>query len=392
VLLAGYPAQATKMSPPAQTKEQRQRQLDDLRERVQAVQRELAASEETRGEAADALRQSEKAISTANRHLFELAAQQKDVQKQVAALAAEAQTLQQSIATQRSALERLLLQQYLGGRHEPLKLILSGQDPQSITRLLYYYRIIARERAEMLRSLQAALDRNRELASASETKQHELQTIETAAQQERSALVRERRQRQSVLDQLARQTRDKKRKLAALQADERRLGKLVEKLARIVQASPATTRGGPADRAAETSPGPTTDAASFFALKGKLPFPAHGELGNRFGSPRTDGGALWKGLFIRCTSGEQVRAVAAGRVVFADWLRGFGNLLIIDHGAGYMSLYGNNDALLHEVGAAVSAGDAVAQAGSSGGNPDSGVYFELRYQGKAFDPLPWIAK
>ena len=97
-------------------------------------------------------------------------------------------------------------------------------------------------------------------------------------------------------------------------------------------------------------------------------------------------------MFIRSPAGQEVRAVAAGRVVFADWLRGFGNLLIIDHGAGYMSLYGNNQALLHSVGATVGAGETVAQAGNSGGNPDSGVYFELRFQGRAFDPLSWVAK
>jgi septal ring factor EnvC (AmiA/AmiB activator) len=133
------------------------------------------------------------------------------------------------------------------------------------------------------------------------------------------------------------------------------------------------------------------DAGAFAALKGKLRLPTRGELINRFGTPRSDSGLSWKGLFIRSVSGQEVRAVAAGRVVFAEWIRGFGNLMIIDHGQSYLTIYGNNEALLKQVGDAVGTGDAVATVGNSGGNPDSGLYFEIRYQGKAFDPLRWVS-
>ena len=115
-----------------------------------------------------------------------------------------------------------------------------------------------------------------------------------------------------------------------------------------------------------------------------------GELGNRFGSPRSDSGLNWKGLFIAARPGEEVHAIAAGRVVFADWLRGFGNLLIIDHGDSYMSLYGNNETLYKQVGETIRGGETIAAVGNSGGNTDSGLYFEIRYQGKPFDPLTWV--
>jgi septal ring factor EnvC (AmiA/AmiB activator) len=111
---------------------------------------------------------------------------------------------------------------------------------------------------------------------------------------------------------------------------------------------------------------------------------------NRFGSQRQDSGLSWKGLFISAEPGREVKAIAGGRVVYADWLRGFGNLMIVDHGDGYMSLYGNNEALLKQVDDETRAGDTIAAIGNSGGNPDSGLYFELRYQGKPFDPLPWV--
>jgi septal ring factor EnvC (AmiA/AmiB activator) len=125
-------------------------------------------------------------------------------------------------------------------------------------------------------------------------------------------------------------------------------------------------------------------------LKGLLKLPVRGELMNRFGAPREEGGLSWKGLFIRAAEGAEVKVVAAGRVVFAEWLRGFGNLLIVDHGQGYMSLYSNNESLYKQPGEGVKAGDVIAAAGNSGGQADTGVYFELRHQGRPINPMAWV--
>jgi septal ring factor EnvC (AmiA/AmiB activator) len=140
----------------------------------------------------------------------------------------------------------------------------------------------------------------------------------------------------------------------------------------------------------ERVPDASTDGSAFADLRGKLSLPVRGELRGRFGSPRADGGLSWKGVFIVSQPRQEVRAVAAGRVVFADWLRGFGNLIIIDHGGGYMSLYGNNESLFKQVGQPAKGGETVAAVGNSGGNTDYGLYFEIRHQGKAFDPLTWV--
>ena len=134
---------------------------------------------------------------------------------------------------------------------------------------------------------------------------------------------------------------------------------------------------------------PGNVGGAFAALRGQLRLPVKGTIAGRFGSPRAEGGASWKGVFIRAAEGTGVKAVAAGAVVFSDWLRGFGNLLIIDHGDDFLSVYGNNEALLATVGASVRSGEAVATVGNSGGNPDSGLYFELRHRGQPFDPLKW---
>jgi septal ring factor EnvC (AmiA/AmiB activator) len=123
-------------------------------------------------------------------------------------------------------------------------------------------------------------------------------------------------------------------------------------------------------------------------LRGQLRAPVAGKLAARFGAKR--GEASWKGVFIKAAEGADVRAVAGGRVVFADWMRGFGNLIIVDHGSQYLSIYGNNQTLLKRAGDAVKAGDQIASAGNTGGNEESGLYFELRHLGQAFDPASWI--
>ena len=135
--------------------------------------------------------------------------------------------------------------------------------------------------------------------------------------------------------------------------------------------------------------GPAAPAGAFASLKGQLRAPVAGKIAARFGSKRGDGPS-WKGVFIRTGEGSEIHAIAGGRVVFSDWLRGFGNLIIVDHGGQYMSIYGNNQSLLKRVGDAVKGGDTIASAGNSGGNEESGLYFELRHQGRAFDPATWV--
>jgi septal ring factor EnvC (AmiA/AmiB activator) len=152
--------------------------------------------------------------------------------------------------------------------------------------------------------------------------------------------------------------------------------------------TPAPVDETPA-KPADIALAPAAPAGAFAALKGQLRSPVAGKVAAKFGSRRGDGPS-WKGVFIRASEGTEVHAVAGGRVVFADWLRGFGNLIIVDHGGQYMSIYGNNQTLFKRIGEVVKPGDAIASTGSSGGNEESGLYFELRHQGAAFDPAGWV--
>jgi septal ring factor EnvC (AmiA/AmiB activator) len=131
-------------------------------------------------------------------------------------------------------------------------------------------------------------------------------------------------------------------------------------------------------------------SGQFEKLRGRLRLPVRGDVVGRFGSPRGEGGS-WRGVFIRAGEGTTVHAVAPGKVVFADWLRGFGNLVIVDHGSQYLSIYGNNQSILKHVGDSISSGDVIANVGATGGQSESGLYFELRFRGAPFDPLKWTA-
>ncbi|MET0320426.1 MAG: peptidoglycan DD-metalloendopeptidase family protein [Duganella sp.] len=145
----------------------------------------------------------------------------------------------------------------------------------------------------------------------------------------------------------------------------------------------------PPAKAADIALAPAAPAGAFASLKGQMRAPVSGRVAARFGSKRGDGPA-WKGVFIKAAEGSEIHAVAGGRVVFAEWLRGFGNLIIVDHGGQYMSIYGNNQSLLKRAGDVVKGGDAIASVGNSGGNEESGLYFELRLRGAAFDPAGWV--
>lgn len=363
----------------------KEKELRELRGRIEALQKRLAGAEESKNEAVDALKESELAISDANRTLRELGQQSREINQQLTELRTESRQREEALKEQQALLTHLLYQQYLGGQTEPLKLLLNREDPNQIARHLHYFGYISRARAELIAELRATLTRLSQLAQEAEQKAAEFITVAAEQHAQRRRLEREKRARSQVLTKISRDIQRQRREISTLRRDENRLARLVEQLSKLV------TRDRAAPRLRnERVPDASTDGDPFQELKGRLSLPVRGELANRFGSPRSDGGAVWKGLFIATRAGEEVRAVAAGRVVFADWLRGFGNLLIIDHGGAYMSLYGNNEALYKQVGDPIRSGETIATVGNSGGNADSGLYFELRHQGKPLDPLMWV--
>ena len=359
------------------TQQQQEKRLQALRSRIEALSTELEKKEGSQREARDALRDSERAISEANRRLAALQAESRQLRAQGDRFAQRSRALERTLTEQQAALERLLVSRHAGAAPDMLRVALSGDDPAALGRNLYYVGIVSRTVGTMLATYRADLAELERLASDARARRERLGAIETGTRADREKILKERRERQRVLGQLSGDIRKSRKEIKVLRADEARLARLVEEIGRVLAR-------------VERVPEPGSLREPFSALRGKLSLPVRGELTGRYGAPRGAAGTESKGVFIRAPEGQPVRAVGRGQVVYADWMRGFGNLLILDHGESYLSIYANNEALLKQVGDAVSAGETVATTGASGGSEETGLYFELRHLGRAFDPLRWV--
>lgn len=366
-------------------------QLRQLRARIDKLQADLAAAEKSSGEAADQLRETGKAVSEAQRALFSLAQERRDIEERVADAARREAAIRTDAARQEALAAKLLRLQYQQGAPDRLRLMLEGRDAATTARHLAYYEYIQRARAGVIADLRARGEELAALRRETAARRDELAANEAAQAAETRRLERERQARAAVVSKLAGEIARNRREIGRLKRDEGRLAKLVEEIARALAAKPKPAPGGRKGQAVDSVADASTSAKAFETLRGKLKLPVRGELTGRYGAAREEAGSTWKGLFIRASAGETVRAVADGQVVYADWLRGFGNLLILDHGKGYMSLYAYNEGLLRQVGEKVRSGDPVASVGASGSVADSGLYFELRREGKPFDPMLWVS-
>lgn len=347
-----------------------QEDLEKLRKRIATLQKDFDKANESKSEVADALRESERAISDRNRSLNQLALQQNAARKELKDLQLRVASQDKELQQQQSDLGRLLYQQYIeGGDQDYLKLLINNDNPNQVARDLQYYQYIARSRATTLNSLRSGLAKLQSVTEQARHKSDEIAALQADEHKVLQQLEHDKLARQQTLGKIALQLKQQRREIGRLQRNENHLSQLVEKLANML---------------------PDMSIASFKSLKGKLAMPVKGRIANRFGAQRPESTLAWTGWFLRASANQPVKAVAPGRVVYADWLRGFGNLLIIDHGQGYMSLYGNNETLLKQAGDILHAGDIIAAVGNSGGNEDSGLYFELRFEGKPFDPGKWV--
>lgn len=391
--------------------EQTKRELNDVHERLESLKKELNSSQEAHKDAADALKESEKAISEANKKLYEINQRQQENKKILDKLQADSASTNQTLAQHQILLSGQLYQQYVYGQQSYLRMILQSEKPSQIARDVQYFSYIAKARAETIRKMQDTLTKINRLNEETASALQEVAELKNKQIEERRELQQQKAVKSKVVKSLSQQIATQRNQIKKLSRDEKRLAQLVERLAKIAQTKPKPSKKilakrnnnkSPPSASSETNnaanevvasndalPSDELSGINFAALKGKLRLPVRGDVTNRFGANRADSGISWKGLFIRANEGAEVKSVASGRVVFSDWLRGFGNLIIVDHGDGYMSLYGNNQAILKQAGDSVRGGDAIAYVGNSGGNETNGLYYELRRQSRPFDPLSW---
>lgn len=407
-LLVAFPALSSgndDASTQAELSEKRS-DLKELHDHIQSLRKEMAVAESQRDNAADQIKDVEREISATQRKQHVLSGQKARMQTALEDFRKQAQELSERLDELHAQLESLVHRQYLQGQPDALRLLLNGEDPNQMTRDLYYLGAVARARSQLLSETETLLEKKRVLSEDMLERAGELSAIEARQKEQHAQLVTQREQRKEVLARISSKISQQREEIGNLQRDEKALARLIDRLDSIIAAQTAARRESEAKKRPgarppghENAPGmdnvdneitpEALPAGNFAALKGKLRLPVRGSVTNRFGRTRQEG-SIWKGLFIRAPQGSDIKAIAAGRVVFADWMRGFGNLLIVDHDGGYLSIYGYNDAVLKEVGDSVHGGDSIAVAGNSGGNQESGLYFELRHKGQPIDPLKWI--
>lgn len=355
--------------------------VEALRARIQALQAEIKDAEGDRADAASELRRTEQAISVTSRKLHEARGERARLEAESSALGERIDALEQA---QRQHLVRLrqAAPAWLAAPANDTWLSLLQADPiGAASRERYWRERIAHAQVEWLNGIRTERVQLDTLRAELGERRKAVAELEAEQARARAELDDERRAHGQVLARIADRISRQRREVATLKRDETRLSKLIAGLARVVPER-KVQGAKPAESVAATAP--TARAQTLATL------PAAGELVGRFGTPRAEGGSLWKGLFIRAQSGSPVRAVNAGQIVFSDWLRGYGNLMIVDHGGETLSIYAGNESLYKRVGDEVKAGETIATVGRSGGKEESGLYFEIRHRGIPQDPLRWF--
>ena len=348
--------------------------LEALRERMRALQSERAATQGAHAAVLQKLQDAELLVARLAREVRRIdeaiAAQQSDVD----ALERERATLQARLDEQRHAIAALLRSAYALGRNAGLRVVFAPEDMGRVGRLLAYHDYLQRDRARRVQALLADLAALARVRTRLDEAHAALAREKAQREREAAALAVSREDQQAALVALEQVLGDQRERLAALGKDEAGLLQLLEQLRDAIADIPNVIAG----------------SEPFATRRGRLPWPASGTVERAYGRTAPDG-RVSEGLLIAATGGSEIHAVAHGRVAWADWLKGYGLLTIVDHGDGWMSLYAHSEALLKDVGDWVAAGDVLATVGRSGGQSEPGVYFELRRDGRPVDPSAWLA-
>ena len=470
-LALGQPASAKDPDNKARQSQAEQEQIA-LRERIQALQKQIDEREAARKEAADALKVTETAISVINRKINEFNAQIAKAQAELDALQVKIKRQSGVMEQRRQELSLQLRKQYQSGL-SPWSALLSGDNPDKLGRNLAYLDYVSRARADAVTALKKEIDTLAQLESQADARKQEIVRLVRETTEQKNALQAQKTERSTILARIEGQLSAQRSEAARLERDEKRLATLIDDLAKqieaarkaaeaarraeeakraeqarqaalarqaeekrrqqeanraaeearaatlaarqaeaeeremaqarakqaeqeAVQAKRAANEAAKEARAAETTSREAQTAAAApipvgAGIKPGLRWPLTGQVMARFGTDRPEGG-VWRGILIRAAEGAPVHAVAAGTVVYSSWLRGFGNLIIVDHGQEFLTVYAYNQSLLKQVGELVKAGESISLAGNTGGQLDSALYFEVRHRGAPVDPAAYLSR
>lgn len=371
LLLAALLALLPSLAPAAS--DEHAARLEQLRQQIHSLRSELDNDRQRKQSLQSRLRNNEKRIGKTAALLRELARQIRRQKRELKKLHKKQTGLRGDLRQQRLALAQQLRAAYATGQQEYLKILLNQQNPAVVARTLTYYDYYNRARLQQIQDIDTRLSELATLEEKIRLKTRKLEQNRQESVNQQRQLKKAQHQRNQLLAKLDADMQSKDRRLTRMLEDERQLQQLLTRIAKTPAQSPLELSEG----------------KPFKQLRGKLAWPSNGRITARFGKRRKIGKLRWQGVRISAREGTEVRAISHGRIAFSDWLRGFGLLTIIDHGDGYMSLYGGNQSLYKEVGDWVAPGDIIAAVGNSGGNEKHALYFEIRHNGKPVNPLKW---
>lgn len=356
----------------ASSDEDYQAKLDELRVIIEQVKKEIGQVRDSKNELVDELESNEKDIGSLSKKADSIEKELDHQKKQLALLRQQRNQVNQNKNEQAVSIRQHIVSAYKLGHQSNLKTLLNQEDTELSARMVKYHEYIVNARTDRIAEYQATLEKltalDREITTKTERFARQKQNLE----QQRNALEAANTKRKQTLARLNQQLRQQGKQLSSLTQEQADLEQLIKEVAQVILAIPTPEDHNP-----------------FNHQRGKLKWPVKGKIKHRFASAKAAGRLTWDGVLITTKRGAEVSAVHGGRVVFSDWLKGQGMLLIVDHGDGYLSLYGHNETLFKEVGDWVNKNEVIALAGSTGGRSEPGLYFEIREDGKPLNPAKW---
>ena len=349
-------------------------ELETLREQIGELQSSLEQDREKKRTLLQELEDTERQIGRVAKAMRDLDSELASAGRALGALRDEVLDREKKLRAQRHVLAGHLRSAFVFGRQERLKLLLNQDDPGLASRIMAYHAYATRARAEGIRDVQRQVEELRAARDQVVREQNRLAQLRAERQLEHATLQQAKGRRETLVARIDQSLTRQGAVLTALERDAQALSDLIDRLDRAEIGAAAETH------------------KPISGLKGNLAWPVKGRLSASFGSRRSGSGLNWDGVVIAAAEGSEVRAIHHGRVAFADWLRGFGLLMILDHGDGYMTLYGFNQSLLKETGEWVESGETIALVGDSGGRTHAGLYFGVRHEGRPQNPRQWCRR
>ena len=337
------------------------------------------------------LKAKEKKISKTKKELYKIKKKFKTNKNKIKKLNKQLVNLKKEIKLKKKSLSSRLYQAYTNGNPGYFQMYLDGLNPSQISRESYYIGYYSKQQNVEIKSIKNAYIEIEITKKLVNKKLKKVASLKKRKEKNAKKLLKQKKEKTKIIKKINKKLLSQKKKKQKLIQNEKKLTSIFKTLLKKIKAD-ATKKSSKKIKADNKSiPDSKFDGIDFKKLKGKLKLPVKGKIIHKFNSKRKDTGVAWKGLFIKAKEGRDVYAVASGKVVFSDWIKGFGNIIIIDHGKGYMSLYGNNSSLIKDSNDIVKGGSVIAIVGNSGGNLTNGLYYELRKDSKPFNPLKWTS-